>query len=113
MLEKLLSMISPEFGAEIPLFSLEQLQEGEFLQSAVHCAQLFANVQLEVLEVIRFSHTHISCCRHFGTIVALCSLLSAPKRDAATLTLLISRACMSCILQPELCLDGVIKTTIS
>ena len=57
VLEKLLSMISPEFGAEIPLFPLEQLQEGEFLQSAVHCAQLFANVQLEVLEVIRSSHS--------------------------------------------------------
>ena len=51
ILDKLVSMVSPEFGAEVPLFSLERLQEGGFLQSAVDCSKLFADQQFEVLEV--------------------------------------------------------------
>ena len=51
MLDKLLSMVSVDFGADVPLFSLERLQEGDFLQSAVDCSKLFANQQYEILEV--------------------------------------------------------------
>lgn len=51
VLDKLLSMVSVDFGAEIPLFPLERLQEGDFLQSAVDCSKLFADQQFDVLEV--------------------------------------------------------------
>ena len=51
MLEKLVSMVSPNFGAAVPLFPLERLQGSDFLQSAVDCAKLFAEQQFEVLEV--------------------------------------------------------------
>ena len=44
-------MISPEFGAAVPLFPLERLQESEFLQSAVDIAKLFADQQFDILEV--------------------------------------------------------------
>ena len=44
-------MVSVDFGADIPLFSLERLQEGDFLQSAVDCSKLFASQQYDILEV--------------------------------------------------------------
>ena len=55
VLDQLVSMVDPDFGAKVPLFPLQRLQEGGFLQSAIDCAKLFANQQVEVLEA---SHSH-------------------------------------------------------
>lgn len=51
ILDKLLSMVSVDFAAEVPLFPLERLEEGDFLQSAVDCSKLFADQQFDILEV--------------------------------------------------------------